>query len=81
MKGRSIRTIRYIFVIPALFCFPWSHQSFGQSPVVLTDSVDEQQNAGQYEVTLDGSRLSSWVYFYRIDAGTFTATKKFVLMK
>ena len=43
--------------------------------------VNEQQNAGIYDVTFDGSRLASGVYFYRIQAGTFTQTKKFVLLK
>ncbi len=43
--------------------------------------VDGQKNAGSYQTTFDGSRFSSGVYLYRIQAGTFTATKKFVLMK
>ena len=47
----------------------------------ISTLVNERENAGQYEVTFDGSRLASGVYFYRIQAGTFSATKKFVLMK
>jgi Secretion system C-terminal sorting domain len=43
--------------------------------------VNEQKDAGEYEVTFDGSRLASGVYFYRMTAATFTAVKKFVLMK
>jgi hypothetical protein len=43
--------------------------------------VDEQQSAGRYEVTFDGSNLSSGVYFYTLKAGDFTSTKKLVLMK
>jgi Secretion system C-terminal sorting domain len=43
--------------------------------------VNEEKNAGLYKVTFDGSRFSSGVYFYRIQAGAFVAMKKFVLMK
>ena len=43
--------------------------------------VNEKQDAGTHVVTFDGSHLSSGVYFYRITAGTFIATKKLVLMK
>ncbi len=39
------------------------------------------QNAGRHTVTFDGSPLSSGIYFYRLDAGGFTDTKKMVLMK
>ena len=43
--------------------------------------VDGQKSAGYYQTTFDGSRFASGVYFYRIQAGTFTVVKKFVLMK
>ncbi|MHB8930528.1 MAG: T9SS type A sorting domain-containing protein [Melioribacteraceae bacterium] len=36
---------------------------------------------GNYEVKFDGSNLSSGVYFYRLQSGSFSQTKKFVLMK
>ncbi len=39
------------------------------------------QRAGNYNVTFDGSRLASGVYFYRLEAGNVTITKKLVLMK
>lgn len=38
-------------------------------------------NAGRYEISLDASSLSSGVYFYRLESGKFTATKKMMLMK
>jgi len=39
------------------------------------------QNAGSYSVNFRADKLSSGVYFYRIDAGSFSQTKKFILMK
>ncbi|MCK9424467.1 MAG: T9SS type A sorting domain-containing protein [Ignavibacteriaceae bacterium] len=47
----------------------------------ITVLVNEEQVAGNYQITFDGSRLSSGVYFYKIQAGDFTVTKKLVLMK
>lgn len=43
--------------------------------------VDKKQSAGRYEVRFDGSGLSSGVYFYKIEAGTFSQTKKLMLVK
>jgi subtilisin family serine protease len=43
--------------------------------------VDEQKPAGAYQVTFDGRSLSSGIYFYRLQAGSFTETKKLVLLK
>ncbi len=49
--------------------------------VVATLVNGDQQNAGKYQVTFDASRYSSGVYFYRIEAGTFSAVKKMMLLK
>ena len=43
--------------------------------------VNEKQNPGYHEATFNASKLSSGVYFYRITAGTFNASKKLVLVK
>ncbi|MFI5252704.1 MAG: LamG-like jellyroll fold domain-containing protein [Bacteroidota bacterium] len=43
--------------------------------------VDGQEQAGYHNVTLHGEALSSGVYFYRINAGSFTDVKKLLLMK
>jgi len=43
--------------------------------------VNENLAAGNYEAVFNGSNISSGVYFYRIQAGNFTETKKFMLIK
>ncbi len=43
--------------------------------------VNKEQNAGNYNIQFDASNLSSGVYFYRIEAGSFVASKKLLLLK
>jgi aminopeptidase N len=43
--------------------------------------VDEERLAGKYEVTFDGSGLSSGVYFVRLHAGGRTAVKSMLLVR
>jgi len=43
--------------------------------------VNEQKPAGNYEVNFNASSLSSGVYFYKIQSGSFTETKKMILLK
>lgn len=43
--------------------------------------VNEQKNAGTYEIKFDGGKLSSGVYYYQLVSGSFVATRKFILMK
>jgi hypothetical protein len=43
--------------------------------------VDEEKQVGQHQVVWDASDYSSGVYFYRIEWGDFTETKKMILLK
>ena len=43
--------------------------------------VNEQLSPGSYEVTFDGTNFSSGIYFYQLNTGNFTETKKMLLIK
>ncbi len=43
--------------------------------------VDQEKPAGTYEVEFDAANLPSGVYFYRIEAGKYSDTKKLLLLK
>jgi hypothetical protein len=50
----------------------------GQEAATL---VNETKPAGTYTVRFDGSGLSSGLYFYRLQAGTFVEMKKLILLR
>ena len=54
------------------------YNTLGQQVAQL---VNEQQQAGYHEVVFRGDGLASGVYFYRLDAGSFTSVKKLLLLK
>jgi hypothetical protein len=43
--------------------------------------VDEYRAAGKYDIKFDASKLSSGIYIYRIQAGSFVSTKKMIYLK
>lgn len=43
--------------------------------------VSREMNPGSYEVDFDGTTIPSGVYFYRMHAGDFTATRRMILVK
>ena len=52
--------------------------TLGQQVALLQNG---EQEAGYHEVKFDGSGLSSGVYFYRIQAGSFVQTRKCLLVR
>jgi hypothetical protein len=52
--------------------------SLGQQ---LSTIIDEEKEAGNYEVSWNASGLTSGVYFYKLTSGTFSETKKLILLK
>ncbi len=47
----------------------------------VTTLVNEEKQQGTYEVSFDGSRLSSGIYFYKLKVGTLVSVKKMILSK
>ena len=47
----------------------------------VTTLVNEFKPAGVFKVEFDGSNLSSGIYFYKIEAGSFVQTKRMLLLK
>lgn len=50
----------------------------GQEVLVV---VDEVKQPGRYDVRVEASALASGAYFYRLRAGDFVETRKFVLLR
>jgi hypothetical protein len=47
----------------------------------IADLVNEQKSAGAYTIDFNAQNLSAGVYFYRIESGSFKASKKMILLK
>ena len=47
----------------------------------VAELVNEQQQAGYHNAEFHGDGLASGVYFYRLQAGDFVASKKLILLK
>lgn len=48
---------------------------------LVSELVNDNYSAGSYEVNFDASKLSSGIYFYKIQTGEFTGVKKMMLVK
>ena len=49
------------------------YDMFGREVSVM---ANDKRDAGYHEVTFDGSKLASGVYFSRIEAGSYVETRK-----
>ena len=47
----------------------------------IADLINKEVEAGSYQINFDASNLSSGVYFYKLEAGTFTSIKKMMFIK
>jgi len=47
----------------------------------IAELVNQQQSAGTYTVDFNAQNLSAGVYMYKIDSGSFQASKKMILLK
>jgi hypothetical protein len=47
----------------------------------VAELVNGELDPGRYEISFNASQLSSGIYFYKIQAGSFVETKKMILMK
>jgi photosystem II stability/assembly factor-like uncharacterized protein len=54
------------------------YNSLGMEVATL---VNEKKPAGSYSVSFDGSKLSSGIYFYKLESGGFVETMRMVLLK
>ena len=43
--------------------------------------VNEEKSAGNYELVFNATELSSGIYFYKLQSGSFVETKKMILIK
>ena len=43
--------------------------------------VNQHQPPGNYEVVFDASHLASGIYLYRLEAGSYVASKKLALVR
>jgi hypothetical protein len=54
------------------------YNSIGSKVATL---VNEYKTAGNYSVQFNGSNLASGIYLYRLESGSYSAVKKFIILK
>lgn len=47
----------------------------------VANLIDDVQSSGYHEAVFDGTQLSSGIYFYKLQAGNYSAVKKLMLLK
>ena len=47
----------------------------------MAQLVNEVQEAGNHSVVFDASKLTSGIYLYRLQSGSYSSTKKMLLTK
>ncbi|MGE5795998.1 MAG: T9SS type A sorting domain-containing protein, partial [Ignavibacteria bacterium] len=47
----------------------------------ITQLLSQEMNAGTFAIDWDASKYASGVYFYYLQAGSFSETKKLILLK
>ena len=47
----------------------------------IANLINKQQSAGSYDVQWDATNVSSGLYIYRLEVGSFVSTKKMILVK
>jgi hypothetical protein len=72
-----ITTIRYQIPEPALVII----KVFNVLGKEIATLVSEEKPNGNYEVEFTGNGLASGVYYYRITAGSFSQTRKMILLR
>ena len=48
---------------------------------IIATLVNGEKSAGTYEIEFNAERLSSGIYFYRLHSGSFSETRRMILMK
>lgn len=48
---------------------------------IITTLVDEERPAGNYDITFNASSLASGIYFYKLQIGPYTETRKMILLR
>jgi hypothetical protein len=43
--------------------------------------INEEKQVGSHKIEFVGNNLSSGIYFYKLQAGNFTSTKKLIILK
>ena len=54
---------------------------FNSEDKIIKILVDEEKEAGTYELNWNASNIPSGVYFYKLQAGSFLQTRKMILLK